>query len=62
MRILRELIEIRKELQNIRVILQSQFVHDYRIERKRVDGKIVRTIHTLQDPLKELRKRYNIDH
>ncbi len=62
MRILRELIEIRKELQNIRVILQSQFVHDYRIERKRVVGLIVITIHTLQDPLKELRKRYNIDH
>ncbi len=62
MRILREIIEIRKEMQNIRVIPQSQFVHDYRIERKRVDGKIFITIHNIQDPLKELRKRYNIDH
>lgn len=56
-----EIVTIRKELQSIRVILQSQFIRDYEIERTKVDGKTVRTRRTLEDPLGELRKRYNID-
>lgn len=58
LQILKELTEIRKELQNIRVILQSQFVRDYEIDRKYKDGKCIRTRRTLEDPLGELRKRY----
>ena len=59
-KILEELTIIRKELQNIRVILQSEFVSDYTITREHVDGKVIRTRTILEDPLGELRKRYNI--
>lgn len=58
---LKEIITIRKELQNIRAILQSKFVQDYTVERTKVDGKTVRIRHTLEDPLEYLRKSYNID-
>ncbi|MCC8151367.1 MAG: hypothetical protein LIO96_07930 [Lachnospiraceae bacterium] len=61
---LAELTEIRKELQNIRVILQSQYVPEYEIVEKakrnkdgtRTPAKKV----ALEDPLGELHKRYNI--
>lgn len=59
-KILEELTLMRKELQNIRIILQSRFVDDYTVERQIVDGKTVRIRHTLEDPVGELRKRYNI--
>lgn len=61
MKILNELIAIRKELQNIRVILQFQFIKDYTVERTKVDGRTIRTRHTLEDALGDLRKSYNID-
>ena len=59
--ILEELTLMRKELQNIRVILQDQFVKDYNVKRERIDGKVVKTFQRLEDPLGDLRKRYNID-
>ena len=40
-KILEELTLMRKELQNIRIILQSRFVDDYTVERQIVDGKIL---------------------
>lgn len=60
-KILEELTLMRKELQNIRVILQDQFVSDYDVKRERIDGKVVRTFQHLEDPLGDLRKHYNID-
>lgn len=60
--IIEELIIIRKELQNIRVILQSQFVPDFKIERTRNEnGKTIRKRIPIKDPLGDLRKRHNID-
>lgn len=62
MRKIDELIEIKKELQNIRVILQSQYIPKYRRERmKDENGRAIRILHTLEDPLGDLRKEYNID-
>lgn len=63
MKILRELVEIRKELQNIRVILESEFVCDYKIEKtKDGTGKTVsRMRHQIKDPLGELCKHDNIN-
>lgn len=60
-KILEELTLMRKELQNIRVILQSQFVKDYKITRERIDGKVIRTRTILEDPLGDLRRAHNID-
>lgn len=61
-RFIKEIVEIRKELQNIRVILESQFVKDYEvIKEKDENGKTIRHHHTLEDPLGDLRKRYNIN-
>lgn len=57
--ILRELITIRKELQNIRVILESQFIPNYKSTF--VDHKLVRTYLDPEAQLKDLRKFYNID-
>ncbi len=58
---LQELIEIKRELQNIRVILQSQYVSNYEIVKtKDKNGKTIRTRHILEDPLEQLRKRYNM--
>lgn len=54
--ILKELVQIRQELQNIRLILEYAHVPRYRVERRKVDGKTVRIRHTLEDPLEELRK------
>ncbi len=59
MKILKELIEIKKELQNIRVILQSQFVQDYKVvKRENIDGEYVRFTEPIEDPLGELRDKY----
>lgn len=58
---LEELREIKRELQNIRVILQSQFIKDYEvIKTKDENGKTIRTRRTLVAPLEQLRKRYNM--
>ena len=61
MRILKELLEIKKELQNIRVILQSQFVRENKFDRKYVDGEFIKTPRIFGDPLEELRKLYCTD-
>ena len=54
-KMLEELTAIRKELENIRLILEYKYVPQYAVKRKRIDGKIVRIRHTLQAPLEELR-------
>ncbi len=55
-KILQELIAIRKELQDIKLILKFQCLPNYRTERSLVDGKRVRTRYVLPDPLEALRK------
>ena len=51
-----ELVKIRKTLENIQAILEYKFVPQYTVERRKVNGKTIRTRHTLEDPLKTLRK------
>lgn len=58
--ILRELIEIKKLLQDIELILEYKFVPHYRGERTVTNGKTIRTCHILEDPLEELRKAKHI--
>ena len=53
---LNELTAIRKTLEDIRLILEYAYVPQYRVERRKVNGKTVRTRHTLEAPLEELRK------
>lgn len=62
-KILEELTLMRKELQNIRVILQHRYAPHYSVERERdANGRTINTTRTiLEDPLEYLRKRYNID-
>ena len=57
-KILRELIEIKKELQNIRVILQSQFISNQKVTY--VNHERVITPLAPEAQLKDLRKFYNI--
>lgn len=61
-KILEELTLMRKELQNIRVILQYEFAPSYIAERERdANGRTINVTRTiLEDPLEYLRKRYNI--
>ena len=54
MEIQEELILIRKELQDIKEILESVMVPRYRVERK--DGKLIRTPISREAALKELRR------
>lgn len=59
---LKELIEIRKELQNIRAILEYNYVPKYeRIKTTDENGKTIRTRRPLEDPLGRIRKECNID-
>lgn len=60
MNILKELITIRKELQDIKLILKSQFLSDVKSERIKTDGGTVLIHNILPDPLKELRKEEDI--
>lgn len=58
---LEELREIKRELQNIRAILQSEFVKDYEVVKtKDENGRTIRNRHTLEAPLEHLRKRCNM--
>ncbi|MCI8992273.1 MAG: hypothetical protein HFG80_06030 [Eubacterium sp.] len=61
-KILKELIEIRKELQDIKLILKFHCLRgNYRTEHERVDGKlVVKSRRILPDPLEELRKEEHI--
>ena len=54
MEIQEELILIRKELQDVKEILESVMVPRYRVERK--DGKLIRTPISREAALKELRR------
>ncbi len=54
--ILKELIQIRKELQDIKLILKFKCLYNYEIERKKVNGETIRIRHIRPDPLEELRK------
>lgn len=60
-RIAEELTTIRKELEKISLILEYAYVPRYKVERKKVDGEIVRIHHTLQAPLEELSKALHRD-
>lgn len=51
-----ELIEIRNELQDIKIILEYRFLPKYVTESKIVDGQKIRKSHTLEAPLEDLRK------
>lgn len=56
--ILKELIAIRKELQDIKLILKFRCLgNGVRVEHERVDGKLtLKNRRILPDPLEELRK------
>lgn len=56
--ILEELVAIRKELQDIKLILKFRYLgNGIRIEHEKVDGKlVVKSQNILPDPLEELRK------
>lgn len=56
MRILKELIAIKKELQDIKLILKFQFLSNYKTTKEVIDGEMVTTRRILPDPLEELRK------
>lgn len=59
---LKELIEIRKELQNIRAILEYKFVEKYEgVRTVDENGKSIRILRPLEDPLGKIRKECNID-
>lgn len=51
-----ELVEIRNELQDIKIILEYRFLPKYTIEHEMIDGKRVRKCHNLEAPLEDLRK------
>lgn len=57
-KILQELVAIRKELQDIKLILKFHCLGSgHQVERERVDGKrVIKGHRILPDPLKELRK------
>lgn len=57
-RVLAELVEIKKELQDIKLILKySSLGNGVRLEHEKVDGKLVlKSRNILPDPLEELRK------
>lgn len=57
-----ELVTIRKELQNIRAILEHQYVQKYeRVRTTDENGKSIRILRSLEDPLGMIRKECNID-
>lgn len=59
---LEELIEIRKELQNIRAILEHEYVPKHeRIRTVDENGRSIRILQPLEDPLGKIRKECNID-
>lgn len=55
-KILKELMEIRKELQDIKLILKFQFLSNYKTESEVIDGERILTRSILPDPLEALRK------
>lgn len=57
--VLQELIAIRKELQDIKLILKFHLLRNYKTESEIVDGEriVIRTV--LPDPLEELHKEEN---
>ena len=55
-KILKELVKIRKELQDIKLILKFQFLQNYKTESVRNDKETIIYRHILPDPLEELRK------
>ena len=61
-KILKELVAIKKELQDIKLILKFHFLgSNYRTEVKRVNGKrVVKGHRILPDPLEDLRKEEHI--
>lgn len=54
--IFKEIVLIRKELQDIKLILKFQFLRNYETERKKIGDEIVISRNILPDPLEELRK------
>ena len=50
-----ELIAIKKELQDIKLILKFHFLSNYKTERVKMDGETIINRYILPDPLEELR-------
>lgn len=55
-----ELIAIKKELQDIKLILKFRFLSNYKTERVKMDGETIINRYILPDPLEELRKEEHI--
>ena len=55
-----ELIAIKKELQDIKLILKFHFLSNYKTERVKMDGETIINRYILPDPLEELRKEEHI--
>lgn len=55
-KILKELVEIKRELQDIKLILKFQFLSNYKTESEIINGERFMTRSILPDPLEALRK------